>query len=53
MGYPKTGTWHLRYRVMKNKNIDYLGKFYNKNPVKDYIKKKLIIFCIKKMKMFF
>ena len=35
IGYPKTGTWHLRYRVMKNKNIYYLGKFHNKkNPVK-------------------
>ena len=42
IGYPKTGTWHLRYRVMKNKNINYLGKFHNKkNPVKDYIKKEI------------
>ena len=40
IGYPKTGTWHLRYRVMKNKDVAYLGKFDNKKKrEKDNIKK--------------
>ena len=40
IGYPKTGTWHLRYRVMKNKDVVYLGKFDNKKKrEKDNIKK--------------
>ena len=39
IGYPKTGTTYLRYRIMNNKNIAFLGKFRNKkNQQKDYIK---------------